>query len=183
MSQDETKYVDNVILQKDLFKLYKDLISSRSWHLCRSTTPEDIEYGCFAGFIVKDGDQVHDAYWYGYFLSLFERINMRVYEKYNYRLSNNIQRIHLGAKNEMSRTDFHLDTDIAGHTSVVGFLTPVWSQKWSGAFQIEDETIEYTPGKFMIFNSDKLHDGTGPVTKIPYWKISINYVVKNYEHG
>ena len=50
---DKIKYVDNIILQKDIFKLYKNLISSHVWNLARSSNAGE-EFGCFPGFIVKD---------------------------------------------------------------------------------------------------------------------------------
>ena len=74
------KYVDNVILERDIYKLYQDLISSHVWHLSRSSN-EGEEFGCFPGFVVKDNDQVNNLHWNGYFISLYERINIKFYEK------------------------------------------------------------------------------------------------------
>ena len=178
MSQNKIKYVDDIILQKDIFKLYKDLISSNVWNLARSSNAGE-EFGCFPGFIVKDNNQVNNLYWGGYLTSLYERINIKFYEKYNYYLSNDIQRIHLGAKNETSFTDFHVDNNLEGYTTVLGFITPFWLKEWGGELQVEDETFNFIPGKFLIFKSNELHNGIGPNKKIPYWRITINYIVKN----
>jgi len=69
---EEVKYVDNVILDKELFNLYKGLVSHNGWNLTRSSLGGDV--GNFPGFIVRDNDQVYNDYWNGYFTSLYERI-------------------------------------------------------------------------------------------------------------
>ena len=171
------KSVDNIFLKKYLFNLYADLIKSNCWNLSRSSLGEHI--GTFPGFIIRDNyTDVFNHYWNGYFTSLYERINIKFYEKYNYELPSSIRRIHLGAKNEMSQTSFHEDTDENSAISVLGFLTPQWSKDWGGDLQVEENTINFEPGKFVIFDSNQTHNGTGPSKKIPYWRISINYIIK-----
>ena len=170
------KFVDNVLLEKELFKLYKALIENSCWNLARSSSFGEI--GTFPGFIIReDYDKSYNDYWNGYFTSLYERIKIKFYEKYKYNLPDNIFRIHLGAKNETSFTEFHKDSEEGGIT-ILGFLTPMWSKNWEGALQLEENEIEYKPGKFLIFDSNKIHNGFGPNKKIPYWRISINYIVK-----
>ena len=175
----EIKYVDNIILKRDLFDLCSGLIQANSWNLSRSST-HGVSIGTFPGFVVRDNyTNVSNHYWNGYFTSLYEKINMKFYEKYNYELPSIIQRIHLGAKNETSITSFHDDTNDNGAISVLGFITPQWSQDWGGDLQIEENKINFEPGKFVIFDSNQIHNGTGPSKKIPYWRISINYIIKN----
>ena len=87
-------------------------------------------------------------------------------------------RIDLGAKNETSIPEFHRDAhDNNSPISILGFLTPVWAEDWGGSLQLEENKINFEPGKFMIFDSNKIHNGVGPNKKIPYWRISINYIV------
>jgi hypothetical protein len=171
------KFVDNVLLKKELFKLHKGLIESNGWNLSRTSSGGDL--GMFPGFLVRDNyDGVTNHYWNGYFTSLYERIKINFFEKYKYELPNNILRIHLGAKNETSFTEFHCDKTDKDCISVLGFLTPVWSKDWGGALQIEENKIDFEPGKFLIFDSNKIHNGFGPNKKIPYWRISINYIIE-----
>ena len=169
------KYIDDVLLDKELFNLYKGLVSHNGWNLTRSSLGGEV--GNFPGFIVRNNDEVYNDYWNGYFTSLYERIKISFYEKYKYKLPDLISRIHLGAKNESSMTEFHSD-DNSDSTTILGFLTPVWAKDWGGSFQVEEDNIDFKPGKFLIFNSNKAHEGVGPNKKIPYWRISINYVVK-----
>lgn len=172
------KYIDNVILDKELFSLYNGLITSSVWDLSRSSKGEIT--GMFPGFVVKDNfNQVRHDYWNGYFTSLCERIKINFYEKYKYTLPEHIYRIHLGAKNETSMTEFHDDDDDNGAVTILGFLTPVWAQEWGGSIQIEENNVEFKPGKFLIFDSSKTHKGLTSSKKIPYWRISINYILKN----
>jgi hypothetical protein len=171
------KHVDNVMLDKDLFNLYTRLINTNNWNLARSSLPGQ-DYGTFPGFSIRDNNIIYDQFWDGYFVSLFETINKNFFEKYNYTLPNSIDRIHLGAKNNESYTEFHRDNQENHMTTIVGFLTPVWAKEWGGDLQVEDEKIELKPGRFVIFDSNKIHNGKGPSKNIPYWRISINYRLK-----
>ena len=121
------KHVDNVMLDKDLFNLYTRLINTNNWNLARSSLPGQ-DYGTFPGFSIRDNNIIYDQFWDGYFVSLFETINKNFFEKYNYTLPNSIDRIHLGAKNNESYTEFHRDNQENHMTTIVGFLTPVWAK-------------------------------------------------------
>ena len=55
----------------------------------------------------------------------------------------------------------------------------LWSTDWGGGLQIEENQVDFKPGRFVIFKSNDIHNGVGPNKKIPYWRISINYIVKN----
>lgn len=172
------KIIDNVLLQKDIFTLYKSLIDSGVWSLNRSSLPNP-DVGTFPGFIVKHENQIFNNYWDGYFTSLYQNINNRYKELYGYTLPNTIRRIHLGAKNDSSVTEFHCDEDLPNAYTIVGFLTPVWAKEWGGDLLVEDKKINIQPGRFAAFKTNVRHNGEGPNQKIPYWRISINYVVED----
>ena len=42
---------------------------------------------------------------------------------------------------------------------------------------VEGEIIKYSPGDFILFDSTQVHTSQ-PIKKIPYWRTSINYVIK-----
>lgn len=170
-----TYLIENIIRQKDLFILYKGLIESNVWTLNRTSIGGD--FGTFPGFIIQEGSTIYNSYWCGYFMSFFEKINFEFEKKYNFNLPSKIKRIHLVAKNDSSYTEFHCDTQEPNSYTIVGFLTPVWSQNWGGELMVEDEKINFEPGKFIAFKSNLRHNGLGQNQKIPYWRISINYVV------
>ena len=87
-----------------------------------------------------------------------------------------IKRIALNAQNNNHYTEFHSD-DLGSVYSIVGFLTPQWAEDWGGELNIEGEVIKYSPGDFILFESTKLHKSQ-PIKNIPFWRTSINYVIK-----
>ena len=143
--------VENIIRQKDLFSLYSGLIESNVWTLSRTSNGGD--FGTFPGFVIQKGSTTYNPYWAGYFISLFEKINFEFEKKYNFNLQE------------------------PNAYTIVGFLTPMWAKTWGGELMVEDEKINFEPGKFIAFKSNLRHNGLGQNQKIPYWRISINYVV------
>jgi hypothetical protein len=168
--------LDNVILNKDLNNLYNSLINNPVWNLSRSSLNNVL--GTFPGFVVKDNDSVLNPGWHGYFMALFENINCNFYKKYKFTLPEKIKRIHLGAKNDSSFTEFHCDTNNSNSYTIVGFLTPQWDLNWGGSLFIEDKKFEFEPGKFIIFKSNLRHNGVGLNKTIPFWRITLNLVVE-----
>tara|TARA_R100001509_G_scaffold141711_1_gene96861 strand:+ start:2617 stop:3150 length:534 start_codon:yes stop_codon:yes gene_type:complete len=172
----KAQYIDNVILDKDLFRLYKDLLDSPTWCLSRSSIPNET-YGNFPGKVIKDNNQIFDPVWNAYFSCLSERINQKFFEKYGYDLPSNIRRIHLGAKNKNHITYFHSDNLKDNTISIVGFLTPVWEKVWGGELYVEEEKIDFVPGRFVIFQSERIHNGAAPTKDLHWWRISVNYTL------
>ena len=174
----EKKYylLDNVITKNDLFNLYNELINSPVWHISRCT--HDSKVGMWPGFIVKGKDEVRNHFWYGRFIGLLENIKNVFEKEHNFSLPPNIYRVHLGAKNTTSNTDFHTDVVEPYTYTFVGFITPEWSSEWGGELNIEGEIIDFKPGRFVIFKSELRHDGSKIKKEINHWKISLNYVLK-----
>jgi hypothetical protein len=112
-----------------------------------------------------------------FYICLFDNISYNFYKKYNFTLPENIKRIHLGAKNDSSLTEFHCDTNDANAYTIVGFLTPEWDLNWGGELYIEDKKFQYEPGKFIIFKSNLRHNGIGLNKTVPFWRITLNYVI------
>jgi len=168
--------VENIILKKDLNNLYDKLIKSSVWNLSR--TSENGFLGTFPGFIVQEEGNVYNPGFSGYFTCLFENINFNFFKKYGFTLPNKIKRIHLGSKNDSSLTEFHCDTNNSNAYTIVGFLTPEWDLQWEGALFIENKKFEFEPGKFIIFKSNLRHNGIGVNKKIPFWRITLNYVIE-----
>jgi hypothetical protein len=176
----EKKYyvIDNVILKNDLFNLYNDLINAPVWHISRATTDKTV-VGMWPGFIVKNNEEIRNHFWYGRFWGLLENIKNVFQKENNFSLPANIARIHVGAKNTTSNTDFHTDVFEPYTYTIVGFITPEWSQEWGGELNIEGEIIDFKPGRFVIFKSELRHDGSKIKKEINHWKISLNYVLRS----
>lgn len=174
---DNIYIIDKIIRDKDIYTLYNNLIRTNCWSLDRKSLPTNQEYGTFPGFIIQENTNIFNPFWSGYFSSLFERLNHQFEKKYKFTLPSTIKRIHLVAKNDTSLTEFHCDTQDTNCYSIVGFLTPVWAKEWGGELMVEDSKIDFEPGKFVAFKSNLRHNGVGQIKKIPYWRISINYVI------
>jgi hypothetical protein len=169
--------VENVLLKKNILDLYNNLISNSVWDLNRKSN-DDVKLGAFPGFSIKDDNNVFNPYWFGYFQSLFENIHNKFYEKYKFTLPFNIKRIHLGAKNDSSITNFHCDINDANAYTIVGFLTPEWDLNWKGQLMVEENVIDFTPGKFVIFKSNLRHNGIGTIFNVPFWRITVNFIIQ-----
>tara|TARA_R100001460_G_C3519824_1_gene172434 strand:- start:292 stop:816 length:525 start_codon:yes stop_codon:yes gene_type:complete len=170
------KIINNVLTTEDCFSLYKGLVSSNMWNLSRQTSPENFG-GSFPGVTFVEDQKIfyNDPYWTGYFNCLFDRINQKLKEQHNFSLPRVITRISLNAQNDNHYTQFHADYENA--YSIVGFLTPQWAEDWGGELNIEGKVNKYNPGDFILFESTKLHKSQ-PIKKIPYWRLSINYVIE-----
>ena len=62
--------------------------------------------------------------------------------------------------------------------SIVGFLTPQWAEDWGGELNVEGEIIKYKPGDFILFDSNQSHKSQEIKKQLPYWRVSINYVIE-----
>ena len=177
MHKDQKYYIlDNIIPKRELIWLYNDLTNANCWYLSRRT--HESQVGQWPGFEVANNGEVNNWYWYGRFESLLDNIKNQFEKQYNFSLPPAIRRMHVGAKNNTSNTDFHCDVYEPYTYTIVGFATPEWSNDWGGELNIEGDIIDFKPGRFVIFKSDLRHDGGKEKKDLDYWKISLNYVLK-----
>jgi hypothetical protein len=173
--------LDNIISKEQNFKIYNQLVNTPSWHLSSfSDTKNNFESNVagFPGFTVEDNDVSSHHYYSGYFHALIEFIKTKFQQEFNFSLPREIRRIRLGAKNSKSETVFHTDNNDPLDWSILGFLTPVWKLEDGGEVRIEQEKIDYKPGRFILFKSHLLHNG-GYIknNNLDYWRISLNIVL------
>ena len=88
-----------------------------------------------------------------------------------------LKKLQPNAQNENHYTEFHVDT-LEDTYSIVGFITPQWAENWGGELNIEGEIIKYKPGDFILFDSSKTHTSQEIIKNIPYWRVTVNYVIK-----
>tara|TARA_R100000278_G_C5438856_1_gene152983 strand:- start:207 stop:743 length:537 start_codon:yes stop_codon:yes gene_type:complete len=172
------KIINNVISLPDSFHLYEGLLKTNMWSMSMSS--EAKMGGKFPGVtLIRDSEVVcNQTYWIGYLNCLLDRINQKLYEQHKFLLKRNIDRLLINAQNQNHYTEFHADTYSSSTYSVIGFLTPQWSEDWGGELVIEGETIQYKPGDFVLFDSEMMHTSQKIKKDIPYWRMTINYVVK-----
>jgi hypothetical protein len=176
MKKNKYYILDDIILKEDLKNLYFDITNDTVWYLSRSTHKSEV--GQWPGFIVSNGDSIINNYWFGRFVGLLENIKNNFKKKHGFSLPPKIRRVHVGAKNTTSNTNFHVDVEDPFTYTIVGFITPEWSSNWGGELNIEGELIDFKPGRFVIFKSDLRHDGSKVKKELNHWKLSLNYVLK-----
>ena len=171
------KVINNVINKKDCFGLYDELTTQHMWKLNRFSNDGDLG-GRFPGVnLIENFETIHNhPYWIGYFSCLFDRINQLLFEQHNFLIKKNIFRIALNAANDNAYTEFHADHD-SNYYTIVGFLTPQWAEQWGGELNVMGNIYKYNPGDFVMLDSSYPHKSQ-EIKKIPYWRISVAYVVK-----
>ena len=177
---------DNVIGADELLWIYHELLASSSWTLSRSSKRSNgvvLPFFSFPGLHIETAGDIHIDYLSGYFRSIVFRIRALATKSNGLILPPDIQRIHVGAKSSLSKTEFHVDSEDETAWTILGFLNPVWNAKDGGEFFLEDHKVEYKAGRFVVFPSRTLHDG-GYVKneKLNYWRVAVNIILDNGEH-
>ena len=170
--------LDNIVSKNQLFRLYNIATQTNGWCLDRTSQGfNDLESVSFPGMVIEEKGNFYNPYLAGYFHSLVDSIHLKFEKEYDFSLPSNICRIHLTAKNNTSETSFHRDLPHDSWT-ILGFITPVWKLEDGGEFKIEGEVIPYTPGKFIIFRSNLVHNGGFVKTNnLDYWRLSLNIIL------
>jgi hypothetical protein len=177
---------DSVLGADELLWIYHELLSTSSWTLTRSSKGGKgfgVPFFSFPGLHIETAGDIHTEFLSGYFRSVVFRIRALAKEAKGLILPPNIQRIHVGAKSSLSKTEFHIDSDDKDAWTILGFLNPVWNAKDGGEFFLRDHKVEYKTGRFVVFPSCTLHDG-GYVKneKLNYWRVAVNIILDNGEH-
>lgn len=172
---------DDLISSGELIWIYNQLIETPLWTLSRtSKTPSMnlIPFMGFPGLQIKTKDVIHHDGLHGVFLGLLHRIREAAKSRHSLTLPAEVYRIHVGAKSSHSRTEFHADMDSTQFWTILGFLNPIWHGDDGGEFYLEDQKIEFKPGRFILFRSNIKHDG-GYVTNetLSYWRIAVNMIL------
>ena len=106
------------------------------------------------------------------------KVKHKLKKEYSFNLPSKIKRIDVGAKSSLSKTNFHIDSNIKTDWTILGFLNPVWNTKDGGEFFLENEKITYKGGRFIVFPSCVKHDGGYVINeKLSYWRIAVNIIL------
>lgn len=174
---------DNVIAHDELLWIYHKLLDTNSWKLTRSSIDAKVSalpFMSYPGLFVETYGDIHSEFFSGYFRSVVFRIRELARKNNGVILPPDIQRIHVGAKSSLSKTEFHIDSNDGNAWTILGFMNPVWNASDGGEFFLEDHKVQYKAGRFVVFPSNTLHDG-GYVRneKLNYWRVSVNIILDN----
>ena len=168
--------VKNVIGDKDISMLYNHAIKECTWNIgtsyAEATNPK-LEYPTH---LVFNSRGMHNPFLAGYFLSTLSVIRKRIEDEHGFSIpTEKISTIGCNAQRKGNISQFHEDADENGaHSwSIVGFLTPQWDPSWGGDLQIEDKTVTYQPGDFVVYRSNLLHDALPIKVDTPFWRVTV----------
>jgi hypothetical protein len=78
-------------------------------------------------------------------------------------------------------TDFSPNED-RGKYSLMVFTNSEWEKEWGGEFEINNEKIDYVPGRVVLFDGSIPHRGLGPSLNYPYvYRTSLVYIVDYFD--
>ena len=146
--------LDNILKKPSLNFLYNESLAINGWHLDRKSHNEAIGFG---GLMLSDNyQQLNSSFLYGFYVYLYQQIvssfNDNILQEQPIPM-----RIHLGAKYKDNVGKNHRDTDHIDDTTILFFNNPDWEKEWGGGIIIENELIDYVPGRAIIFPSVFYH--------------------------
>ena len=174
-------YCENILNIDEVKEVYKYLFLNHKWNVTNAYGEKELGTdldGVYLNSIVmnNDGNQfrIHEPYLYGLFRGILFSVNQRLKNKYNFTLGvgeENITRIQLNAQKKSNYNKYHIDNPYT--YSVIGFLTPFWDKNWGGELQIESKTIDFSPGDFLVFKSNKIHDALPVIKETPFYRATV----------
>jgi hypothetical protein len=168
--------IENVLNGYELKNAYKKLLSNH-WSI-GSSFDDDTFNILFPSVRVSYEDTIYQPYWFGYFSGIVSSINSHLRKEKKFDLgSYKIKHINLFAQQHANKHAFHFHDHRQYRHVLVGFLTPDWEDSWGGELQIEDKTIKFKPGNFVLFSGNKLHDAMPVKINLPYWRISVGIFI------
>ena len=167
----KVKIIDNVLTQTMLNFCYHTLIGMPIWQLDMKSR-EDSEF-TIAGNTLYDKNLGIGNKSKGQLLTTM--IYIMIKEKAPF-LSEDIHRIHIGAKGALQDDVTHTDSEKDTKT-ILFYLNPVWKKQWGGETIVDGKKIEYKSNRAVIYDARLPHGGKAP--KGPHLRTYINYVVSN----
>lgn len=177
----KTVLLDNILSEKELFFLYKEIIAARGWAVNGVSNIFGLNnpnaYQNLPMFHVLDGDNISNYPMYFYGQTLVYRI-AKILEDKKIGMHTNLSRMWFN----MTPVGYkhHLHVDHSGEfQSIVMFMSPVWESSWRGSFYVDGEEFKFKPGSAVIFNSDEYHMGEEPSSAAMNWsRLSCNMIVE-----
>lgn len=143
--------LDNTLSSCSLNFLYKLSLECPVWSFNRSSHILDEKK--FAGVSYSDNYTSYiDNSIYGYNLLLYQTI-LSKFKSDVLEQQPIPSRIHQGAKYLKNVGVPHRDSEHVDDTTILFFNNPVWKKEWGGGIIVEDNLIDYIPGRAIIFPS------------------------------
>jgi hypothetical protein len=178
----KTQIINNLISNKELFFIYKQIISNPSWTISGLTSDELIhkQFSHAPLFAVKSEDETIDNYaFYLYVKTLVFRME-EILKKKNIGMHTKIKRSWFNVTYSDSENHWlHIDSRESKHQTVLIFMTPMWQDGWKGSLHVDGEEFKFKPGDAVIFDSNKFHTGKKPIKETQNWmRLTLNIILE-----
>ena len=180
----KTHLINNVISDKELFFIYRELIASPAWSV--SGISETLEYNSNKQFshsplyTVKSTEGKIENYpLYLYVSTLVFRM-AEIFKKKNIGMHTKIKRSWFNITYSDSENHWlHQDSEDSKLQTILMFMTPIWQNSWEGSFYIDGEKFEFKPGSAVLFDSKEFHTGKKPINKTHNWmRMTLNIILQ-----
>jgi hypothetical protein len=165
----KVKVIDNILSEQMLHFCYNSMIGMPIWKIDMKSH-SDSEYNIVGNTLFDKHMNIGDK---GKGQLLATMIYILIKEKAKF-LSDDIQRIHIGAKGALQDDILHTDSDKEANT-VLFYLNPTWKKEWGGETIVDGKKIEYKSNRAVIYDARLPHGGKAP--KGPHLRTYINYVI------
>ena len=179
----KTHLINDIVSSKELFFIYKEIISSPGWSISGIT--ENLEYASNKQFshvplfLVKSQDEKINNYpLYLYVKTLVFRME-EILKKQNIGMHTKIKRSWFNVTYNNSENHWlHQDSPDGNTQSVLMFITPVWQDNWNGFLHVDGEEFKFKPGSAVMFNSNEFHTGEQPIKETQNWmRLTLNIIL------
>ena len=156
-----TLIIDRVLDNLSLEFLYKETLGAPNWSLDRTSGDDDqTSFGGLSLLHATEkqihGQIINSPYLCGYYISIYHKILCN-FSPQVFQETPLPRRIHLGAKYKGNVGLPHTDSNVADDTTILFFNNPVWKTEWGGGIIVDNQLIEYVPGRAVIFSSTTNH--------------------------
>ena len=170
-------YCENVLNKDEVKEIYNELFNEHLWAVTNPYNEGNLE-GIYLNSLIQDTQNgksnIYNPYLFGLFKGVSIAVNNKLKEKYGFNLNinnKNIIRTQLNAQKKSNYSKFHIDG--VESYSIIGFLTPFWDKIWGGSLQIENQNIIFTPGDFLVFKANRLHDALPTIKETPFYRVTM----------
>ena len=176
----KTITLDNIISNKELFFMYKEIHETPMWSVSGLTDGNHYDKNFnFSPVLSVKKDTILSYPFYLWGKTLMYRIENQLKDK-NIGIPTDIHRMWFNITySDNNQHWLHTDTEDSSIVSVVLFLTPIWLPEWKGSFYVDGKKFDFKPGSAVIFNSNEYHMGEPPAEKMPGWmRLTCNILLK-----
>tara|TARA_E500000318_G_scaffold109655_1_gene123143 strand:- start:606 stop:1148 length:543 start_codon:yes stop_codon:yes gene_type:complete len=179
----KTIVLDNVLSQKELFFMYREIVSCAGWKINGLSSIEEDKNKFNSGpLLMIKSEEITQHYPFSLWgQTLVYRIHNLLTDK-NIGIPTSVSRMWFNVTYSGEKTQHWLHRDDEQNSatkSILLFMTPIWQPDWRGSFYVDGEEFKFKPGSAVIFDSQEYHKGETPASaKYSWQRLTCNILVK-----